>query len=210
MSSESAEVIPTQQIHTFSGIVYELPCRSTRGAVINALSNHDPELFPLDRTDAYFIMDHWFAFVIPHDPVVEYLGNRHLTSSRFNTRLDMMAFRVNEACFEASHVDLTARHLELARYGLPYKLILVDRDTNDETSVCGVQHEFKQDSDGYGMSTYCCDGEHTYASYEEILAHCCHAVQPDGTCQQLTQDAIADILRLYAVHHPSEKIEPLE
>lgn len=181
----------TQYVNTLSGLIYEVTCLSERGHLIKALHQHDPNVFPLNRTRVDHIEGpNWFAHVSDSDPLI-----RFHSASRYSLTTSHI-FEISPECYEDGHIESpTPLQLEWFSDGLPYLLTIHRFPEDDGTMGYSIDHSFPGN-----FMRGCSDGEHhDHSDLLHQLTHCRHRVQANGTCQQLKKEVILDIMRLYDI-----------
>jgi hypothetical protein len=200
----------TLSIHTLVGDILELPCVSnTRGAVIHALHQYDEFTYPLEQTDAVPLegTNDWMTVVFPDPPIPSYMGLRVVGPTKTGKSFHEYKFNLLTDCFEPHTLEEppTERQRSMARYGTPFSITITEIPEDEDDCVrYSINHLYRrQTMTSYSetICTGCCDSNHQYTVLTDLLNHCAHAVQEDGTCRRLKPQVASDILRLYDVYY---------
>jgi hypothetical protein len=200
----------TLSIRTLVGDILELPCTSnTRGAVIRALHQYDELTYPLEQTDAVPIegTSDWMTVVYPDPPLPSYMGFRVVGPTKTDRSFHIYTFSLSLAdCFEPHTLEEppTERQRTIARYGSPFSITITETPEEDGYPRYGISHIYRRETQtayGEAVETGCCDSNHQYTELADLLNHCAHSVQADGTCRRLKPQVASDILRLYDVYY---------
>lgn len=192
----------TVSIHTLVGEIIEITVETppTRKGILCALHALNEERFPLLQTDVVRTeQGDWFAMILPELPCIQFRGVKSIPHrKKEGVSFHLYSFDLFDDAYHPSilQVEPTERQLQMASYGNPLTLCIIE--SNDpENERYGIQHEYSKN--GRVSQTYCVDCAQRYTVLEDQLNHCSHSVQVDGTCQQLSKEVAAYILRVYEV-----------